>query len=142
MQPLIDKIQPMRDQRQQSYSMMFYYVQKMWQINGDDFEKALFAGDLHDVLLSFGDLMPDDEVAEVTFFVQLSDLLGDEATFNLMKERGWQIDVDKLLEAKAKKAEDDAKRTQSLFDNRLAQERNTEPPPPPNQEEDEEGATE
>jgi len=123
MQPLIDKIQPMREQRQQAYSLMFYYVQKMWQINGDDFEKALFGGDLYDAILNFGDLLPDDEVSEVTFFVQLSDLIGDEATFNLMKERGWQIDVEKLLEAKAKKAEADAQRTQSLFDNRLAGER-------------------
>ena len=104
-QPLLDKITPMRAIRRRRYTMLFWMVQRLLQVYGSPEEKALFAGDLYNCYLEFGNILPDDEAEQVDEYVKLEGLIGIEATLDKMIENGWTLDKAAILAAKQEAAE-------------------------------------
>lgn len=98
LQPLLDMITPMRNQREKYYVKLFWMVQKMYQIYGLPEEKSLFSGDLYPVKIVFGKLVPDDEAAKLDEYLKLKGLIGEKATLEKMKKDGYDIDVEAILQ--------------------------------------------
>ena len=124
MQPLIDRINPIRADRQKRYATLFYYIQKFFAIYGDDYEKLIFAGDLFDVKLNFGELIPMDEKAEIEMLNSMKGLFSDKTVLTKAKESGIvNFDIDTELELLKEKAVQDAANAQSMFDFRMNQDK-------------------
>jgi hypothetical protein len=106
MQPLLDKINPMRDQRNRRYSTMFYYVQRLFQLKGTTEEKSIFASPLYDFTVKWGAILPGDEKAKLEEYAAFNALTDDQTTLERMKDDGEPVDVQKVLgRKKAQKAE-------------------------------------
>jgi len=88
MQPLVDKIKPIRQSRYESYAYLFYYVMRMMQEKGDAYEKAIFKGNYPEVSLKFGDLMPTDDEVIIKKYVQLGAILDNETILEMAKQDG------------------------------------------------------
>lgn len=115
MQPLIDMINPMRDQRNRYYSTIFYYVQRLFQIFGTAEEKKIFDGEITDCLLKFGNLVPGDEKARLDEYITFETLTDTETMLKKMKADGYDIDVKKVLENKKKAKAEAAAANSDLF---------------------------
>jgi hypothetical protein len=103
-QPLFDKIAPMRLVRQLKYQKLFEMVQKLWGLFGSPEEKALFADVMYPVKIQFGKIIPTDEktnLDELTLFQGLTDA---ETTLYRMKEEGYDIDPESIIQNREKKA--------------------------------------
>jgi hypothetical protein len=105
LQPLLDKIAVMRQQRQTHYSKVFYYVQKLFQLKGTSEQKAIFAGELYDVYLQFGSILPSDRKADAEYYNTLKGTLDAQTILEIAKEDGLQFDIDSVMERKAIEAE-------------------------------------
>lgn len=105
LQPLLDKVGNMRQQRQQFYATLFYYVQRMFQEFGTPDEKALFSGVLYDVRLQFGDIIPSDQKTKAEYYNSLKGTLDDQTILEMMKEDGFSFDIETVLQRKAEQAE-------------------------------------
>lgn len=112
-QPLMDKITPMRAIRRRRYSMIFWMIQRLWQIFGTPEEKPLFDGDLYNAYMEFGALLPDDESEALDKYIKMEGLIGLEATLDKMVEEGWDINPATIL---AKKKEQQAAQMQAQMD--------------------------
>jgi hypothetical protein len=106
LQPLLDLIGPMRNQRKTYYTTLFYFVQRLWQIKGSAEEKGLFAGDLYDAYLVFGDIVPDDTKATLDEDRVFMDLTDDQTGLERMQSQGFDLNPESIIERrKAQKAE-------------------------------------
>lgn len=120
LQPLLDKIGPMRLIRKRHYSTLFFYIQRLWQIFGSPEEKALFAGDLYDCYLNFGRIIPVDESAELDKYAKLLGILDEQTVLEMMKEDGWSFDIQTVLERKAAAKAEELKQQMDMFGMRTA----------------------
>jgi hypothetical protein len=115
MQPLLDKIGPMRQQRQQHYGELFNYIQRFFQLYGNATEKALFGGELYSVVLQFGEILPGDRKADVEYYTALSMLLDERTVLEIMKADGYELDIDLVLQRKAEAAASKAAADQAFM---------------------------
>lgn len=98
MQPLLDKIGKMRQQRQEKYTTLFDFVQRLLQTFGNSYEKQLFSGILYSVNLNFGAIIPSDDSAKMDLYNKMVPLLGLETVLVQMKKDGWNFDVKTVLQ--------------------------------------------
>ncbi len=115
LQPLLDKIRPMRQQRQVHYSLMFYYVQRLYQLYGTPEEKALFADPLYDVYLQYGALVPSDDKAKLEYYKMLSEILDLQTVLEKMKEDGFTFDIATVMKRKGEERKAQAEANSALF---------------------------
>jgi hypothetical protein len=117
MQPLLDKINPMRKSRVEFYAILFYYIQRMYQDFGSPYEKKLFEGTLYDVRLQFGGLIPEDQVATDQHLLQMKSLVSQQTLLEEMKAKGYNINVDtELARLQDEKAKQEAA-SRAMFSN-------------------------
>jgi hypothetical protein len=115
MQPLLDMINPMRDQRNRYYSTIFFYVQRLFQIFGTMEEKAIFADPLYDFFLKWGKILPDDDKAKLEEYGILEKLTDTETMLEKMKEDGYNVDIKKVMERKKAAADQQAQSQMDIF---------------------------
>jgi hypothetical protein len=107
MQPLLDLIYPMRDQRNRYYSTIFFYVQRLYQIFGNVEQKKVFDGDIFDFIIKFGNLLPGDEKTRLEEYKLYEELTDTQTMLQKMKEDGYNIDIQQVIANKKKaKAEE------------------------------------
>jgi len=117
LQPLMDKVLPMRDRRQQAYSNLFYQVQTMFGLFGDEEAKPLFSGDnKYDLFIRFGDLLPSDGKAELEEAAILKTVADGETALEYLKDRGWSLDVERVKKRQAEQREQESEANRQLFD--------------------------
>jgi hypothetical protein len=119
MQPLLDKIYPRRVQRNVHYAKLFWMVQRLYQIFGSPEERKLFEGDVYDVVIKFGDIVPRSRVDAMDYYIKLAQLAGDEAALEIARKEGLDIDVKKIIEQKKESAAARAKEETDIFNMRL-----------------------
>lgn len=112
-QPLVEKIGSMRANRRKEYAMLFWMVERLWQIFGTPEEKALFADPLYDVQINFGAILPVDKKSQYEEWNLLKALVGEETALELAQSEGLDIDVESVL---AKKRQEAQERMQSEMD--------------------------
>lgn len=120
MQPLLDKINPRRMHRQNAYKALFYCVQRLYQIYGNQDEKAIFADPLTDALIQFGAILPSDDSTMLDYYTKLMDLLDEETVLEMMKEDGYQFDIATIMQRRQEKKKAAAQAQADLFTFRRA----------------------
>jgi len=115
MQPLSDKISPIRQQRSESYSYLFYNVQRLFQLYGEPYVKGIFSGELSEVQLQYGPLIPSDDEASIKRYVMMQDLVDDKTILEIAKREGLNIDVDVVQKRLEEQREKKLKEQQDLF---------------------------
>jgi hypothetical protein len=115
LQPLLDMINPMRNQRNCVYSTMFFYVQRLFQTFGTVEERGIFADPLYDFYLKWGKILPDDDLAQLQEYALLETLTDTETMLEKMKEDGFNIDIKKVMERKKQKADQAAQSQMDIF---------------------------
>ncbi len=119
LQPLVDKLQPMRQRRYEDYAYLFYYVMRLFAVKGDDYARALFSsGTLPEISLKFGSLSPNDESDAVDRYVKMGQFLDEETVLEIAKGEGLGIDIALVKERLAKQKDENLKRQQDLFTTR------------------------
>jgi hypothetical protein len=93
LQPLVDKIAPMRSKRTVVYTNLFWMVQRLFASFGSPEERKLFSGDLYNVNLLFGPLVPVDSVAKLAEYNSLVPLIGLKEVHRRMKADGFDFDL-------------------------------------------------
>jgi hypothetical protein len=126
MQPLLDMIGPMRNQRNRYYSTIFYYVQRLYQIFGTSEEKSIFKPPLYDFIIKWGNIIPGDEAVKLDEYIKFEGLTDTQTMLEKMKEDGYNIDVKKILERKKVLAAETAKNTADLFGARTSADQNNQ----------------
>lgn len=121
MQPLLDKIGKMRQHRQQHYSLLFYYVQRLFAIYGNPEEKVLFGGKIFDAYIQFGEIIPSDEKSKLETYAALMDLLDEETVLEIMKNNGYKFDVKTVMDRRAAKRKEQNDLNSDFFSMRRAQ---------------------
>ena len=114
MQPLMDKIKPMRAVRKQGYSDVLEKIQKLYRKFGNSYEKELFKDKLIFTSLRFGNLLPGDVKLLADKWATVSTILDKRSTIDQMKNDGLEIDVDQVIE----RLDEEKKTEDSEFDRR------------------------
>jgi len=115
MQPLIDKVKPMREQRRVAYTELFWMVQQFYLMEGTPEQKAVFAGTLYDVDMVFGEIVPADRETKLKEYLIIKDLFGIDEMLRIAKEEGMDIDIQAIKDAAKKAAEDQLKMEREMF---------------------------
>lgn len=126
MQPLLDKINPMRDQRNRRYSTMFYYVQRLFQLKGTPEEKKLFASPLYDFTIKWGNILPGDEKAKLEEYAAFGALTDDQTVLERMKDDGEPVNVQTVLERRKTQKAEQVAANADLFGLRAGADQNQE----------------
>lgn len=122
MQPFIDTIAPMRQARQQPYSMLFYMVQYYYQLFGDDFEKIIFKGDIYDAQIQFGNIIPADRESQLKRYGMMGNIFSNRKILETAKDEGWNIDVDQELERLLTQTKEESELLQKSLEERMEKE--------------------
>jgi hypothetical protein len=125
MQPLLDMINPMRQQRNMHYSNIFYNVQRLYQLFGTEEEKKIFQSPLYDFNLVFGDIVPGDEKAKLEEYNLLLTLTDEQTVLEKMKDDGYNIDINQVLERKKTAAAEAMAANADLFGMRRSYDANS-----------------
>ncbi|MFH1742212.1 MAG: phage portal protein [bacterium] len=113
--PLIERIGPVRQQRQSRYAQVFWMVMRYWQIFGTPEERKIFAGPLYNVQMNFGSLLPGDRKAQIEEYAQMANLFGLETTLEIARDDGYDLDIDAIMEAKENERQQRIEETQAQF---------------------------
>jgi hypothetical protein len=115
LQPLMEKIGPMRTLRKQRYTWLFYMVQRLWQTYGSPEEKSIFSGDLFNAFLNFGNILPADQSGMLDYYIKLGTLVDEQTVLETMKADGVNIDPAIVLQRMADEAAKKIKAQQDMF---------------------------
>lgn len=115
LQPLLDKINPMRRQRQRRYAQLFYLVQRLMQIFGNAEQKAMFTDPLYDVVMNFGNLIPTDRKSKIEEYILMLEIYDLETVLEIAQSEGADINVETVLRRKAEERAQKIQEQQAAF---------------------------